>query len=244
MKYYVFLSTKVNPKKLKRIKRGEGIIVIEIDDYTKAEITAIKAKGYTVLGYISVGTIEKERTWWKQYKGLALKRLEDWPDEYFADLSNKKWRDFITSSRAKQIKKKGCDGWWCDNIDVCEYYPSKPFGIYVIEILNKLHDMGGYVMINGGAYFINKHNHIYHLDGYTQEEVFSRIKSYKGKGTFGEQTKSQQKVYKSTIKECMKLGIQCFLLEYTRDDKVKEKIKAYCKEGKCTGYYISKEVDL
>ena len=65
MSYKVNLTTKINPKKL---KEGTGIIAIESDDYTEKQIEAIKAKGYKVLAYLSIGTIEEERPWFKQFE--------------------------------------------------------------------------------------------------------------------------------------------------------------------------------
>lgn len=58
MTYKVYLTAKINPKTL---KKGSGIIVLEPEDYTIDQIKVIKAKGYKVLAYLSIGTIEKER---------------------------------------------------------------------------------------------------------------------------------------------------------------------------------------
>ena len=245
MKYRVYLSTVVNSAKL---AEGTGIIVIEPDDYTAAKVKAIKAKGYKVLGYLSVGTVEKERTWWKKYKKYALKKLEDWPDENYADLTKKAWGDFLVS-RAKALRKKGFDGFWCDNIDVCEYYPTEKMYSSCMDILKRIKAVGGYVMINGGSRFLQKCIETSvdpkgFIDGYTQEEVFSRITSYRGKGKFGRQHKEEAEYYKEIIKLANERKIQTFLLEYTTEEAVKEDIRAYYKEKSCTGYYISGNVDL
>ena len=58
MNYKVCLTTKINSSK---IKKGSGILVVEPDDYKDLEIKELKAKGYKVLAYLSVGTIERER---------------------------------------------------------------------------------------------------------------------------------------------------------------------------------------
>lgn len=244
MNYKVYLSTKIKPDKL---AKGSGIIVLEPDDYSSKEIKAIRAKGYTVLGYISVGTIEKERPWFKKYKKYALKRLKDWPNEYFADLTKKEWRDFLIA-KAKGIKNKGCNGWWADNIDVYEYYPSNGMFNGVCSALESIRILGGYLMINGGSRFLKRafatDRSIPYINGYTQEEVFSRIISYSGKGKFGKQTAEESKYYKSIISLALKHNIPTYLLEYTRDNKVKEQIKKYRAEKKCSGYYISGDVNL
>lgn len=241
MYYRVRLTTKVNHKKL---KKGSGIIAIETDDYKKSEILAIKKKGYTVLGYLSVGTIEKERPWYKEYKKFALKRLKDWPNECYADCREEEWQDFLYK-RAKDLKKKGVDGLWCDNLDVYEYYKSDDMLISLIAILQHLRTEFPYIMVNGGKKFFEKAPHIDTLvDGITQEEVFSQILNYSGKGKFGKQSKDESKKYKAYMKGLKKAGVDTFLLEYTTDSELKKKIKDFVKTYELTGWCISGKVNL
>jgi len=244
VKYKVNLSTKVNPAKL---AAGTGIIVIEPDDYTDAQIKAIKAKGYKVLAYLSVGTIEKERSWYNKYKKYGLKKLEDWPNEVYADVRKTNWRAFLVS-RAKQLKKRGFDGFWCDNLDVYEYYKSEKMFAACKAVLKQIKQLG-YVMVNGGSEFWDvamdkKVNLSSIVNGVTQEEVFSLIKKYSGKGTFGLQKASESKFYQGLLKKLLKHRVQTFLLEYTRNEVVKNKIRNFCKTYKMTGYYISGDVNL
>ena len=244
MKYKVYLSTKIKPSTL---KQGSGIMVLEPDDYSAAEIKAIKKKGYKVLGYLSVGTIEKERTWYKTYSKYALKTLKDWPNEKYADVRKTNWRVFLVN-RAKAIKKKGFDGWWCDNLDVYEYYKSVKMFAACKAVLKAIKSIGGYLMVNGGSEFWDdvmdkKVNLKTIVNGVTQEEVFSLIKSYKGKGTFGKQKKTEGDFYKKLLKKLMSRGVGAFLLEYTRDESVKKSIKDWCSKNGAS-YYISEGVNL
>ena len=229
MAYKVNLSTKVNTKTL---KKGSGIIVVEPDDYKQYEIKVIKDKGYKVLGYLSVGTIETERSFYKKYSKYKLKQLPDWPKEFYIDVRKTDWRKFL-AGRAKEILDKGCDGWWLDNIDVYSEYKSKAMFTALAAVFLKLKDMKGYIMINGGSEWlddaIDKGIKLTdYLNGYTQEEVFTLIKDYSGKGKFGKQTDSDKKYYQTLIKKAIKRKVQCFLLEYTRDSKLKTAIREWC----------------
>lgn len=243
MNYKVYLSTKIDPKTL---KKGSGIMVLEPDDYTKTAVKQIKAKGYKVLGYISVGTLEKERSWYKKYKKFALKKLEDWPNEVYVDVREKEWRDFLVS-RAKAIKAKGFDGWWCDNLDVYEYYKSGKMFASLQASLSRIKKLGGYVMVNGGSeffdYALDHKRKISWVNGVTQEEVFSLITSYKGDGKFGKQEKSQKYFYQDLLKRLKKKGMDIFLLEYTKDKDLKITIGSYC-TLMGFNYYISGKVNL
>lgn len=243
--YRVYLSTKISAKKL---EKGSGIIVIEPDDYTSAQIKSIKAKGYKVLAYLSVGTIEKERPWFNKYKKYRLQRLEDWPNEWYIDVRKAPWIEFLID-RAKSLRKKGFDGLWCDNLDVYEYNKSTAMFNGCRLALKQLQKAAGYIMVNGGSEFFDKAmdkklNLKEMVNGVTQEEVFSRITDYSGSGKFGVQEKGQHNFYVSYLKRLKKYGIQTFLLEYTRDTAVKKNIESFCKNYQMTGYYISKDVDL
>ena len=82
------------------------------------------------------------------------------------------------------------------------------------------------------------------VDGVTQEEVFSLIKNYSKKGKFGKQTAAQSRFYQNLMKKLLNKKVQTFLLEYTINLSLKQKIKAFCKKEKITGYYISNNVNL
>lgn len=244
MSYKVSLTTKIDPTKL---KEGSGIIVIESEDYTDKQIQEIAAKGYRALAYLSIGTIERERPWFKQFEKYKLKRLDDWPKEYYMNMQKTAWQKFLVN-RAMALKQRGFDGWWCDNLDVYSEYKSSTEFTACYGLLQKIKKLGGYVMVNGGSEFlddaIDKCAELkYILNGYTQEEVFSLIKDYEGKGEFGKQHKEDRKFYQGLIKKLEKRKINCYLLEYTRDKDLKEKIKKWCKEQK-VGYCISEDVNL
>ena len=244
MTYKVYLSSAPKPTSF---KRGKGIIVLEPDNYTKEQIKAIKGKGYAVLGYLSAGTLEDYRSWWRKFSKHKLKRLSDWPHEWYMDLRKTDWRSFLLA-RAVALKGKGFDGWWLDNLDVYSEYKSKAMFDVIKAFLQKLQGYKGYVMINGGSEWVDDAidkglTLSKFLDGYTQEEVFSRITDYSGKGKFGKQTAKDSKYYKELIKKAEKRKVNCFLLEYTRDKVLREKIKEWCKKNK-VDYYIAKDVNL
>ena len=57
------------------------------------------------------------------------------------------------------------------------------------------------------------------------------------------QKKDDKKFYQSLIKKAIKRKVQCFLLEYTKDEDLKASIKEWCKTVKAN-YYISSDVNL
>ena len=116
-------------------------------------------------------------------------------------------------------------------------------------LLKNIKKIGGYVMVNGGSEFFDKAMDkklkvSTMVNGVTQEEVFSLIKNYSGKGKFGEQKADQKKWYKSYMKRLVKNKVQGFLLEYTREEAVKKKIKKFVKTYGMSGAYVSGDVNL
>ena len=245
MEYIVSLTTKINAASLQQEPK---MLALEPEDYTQAEIKAIRAKGYKTLAYLSIGTISTERPWYKLYSPYKLKRLPDWPKEYYMDLREEPWQEFLVE-RAGELKEQGFDGWWLDNLDVYSEYKSKAMFTAVQSVLQSIKAIGGYVMVNGGSEWLDdaldrKVDISKYVDGYTQEEVFSRVTSYRGKGTFGKQTNGDSRFYQTLLQRVLKAGTDTFLLEYSRDPAMKGKIIDWCGKTGMTGVCISEDIDL
>lgn len=245
MEYIVSLTTKI---KAASLQQHPGMLVLEPEDYTRDEVKAIQAKGYKTLAYLSIGTISTERPWYKQYSPYKLDRLPDWPKEYYMDLRREPWQKFLLQ-RALELKGQGFDGWWLDNLDVYSEYKSTSMFAAVQTVLQFIKNIDGYVMVNGGSEWLDdaldrKTNISNFIDGYTQEEVFSMVTSYKGKGRFGKQNFEDHIFYQTLLKRVRKAGVDTFLLEYTRDMRLKGKIIDWCEKNGMTGCCISEDIDL
>lgn len=235
--YKVSLTTKAKAEK------GSGLLAIEPEDYTAKEVQALKRAGYTVLAYMSVGSVSDERSYYKQLEPYTLRKLDDWEHERYLDVCEPAVQDWLIN-RGMALLNAGYDGIWADNIDVYEEYPSDAAYKGITRILQALYPHG-YIMINGGMEYmlraISQKARVAH--GVTQEEVFSLITDYSGRGTFGAQIASESLEYQKYISKAMGAGMEAYLLEYTRDANLKKKIVNYC-EASGAGYYISEDVDL
>ena len=217
--------------------------MIEPEDYTAAEVQALKRAGNTVLAYLSVGSVSDERSYYKQLQKYTLRKLDDWEHERYLDVCQSAVQDWLIN-RGMALLNAGYDGIWADNIDVFEEYPSDSAYKGITRILQALYPHG-YIMINGGMEYmlraISQKARVAH--GVTQEEVFSLITDYDGRGTFDAQIASESLEYQKYIAKAMGAGMEAYLLEYTRDSKLKQKIIDYC-TASGAGYYISEDVDL
>ena len=236
--YKVCLTTKAKP-----VSGASGLLAIEPEDYTAKEVQALKSAGYTVLAYLSVGSVDERRSYYKQLEPYTLRRLDDWEHERYLDVCEPAVQDWLINQGMKFLNA-GYDGLWIDNIDVYEEYPSDAAYKGITRILQALYPHG-YIMINGGLKYvteaISKNARIAH--GVTQEEVFSRITDYDPPGKFAAQKSSQSVEYQKYIARVLGAGMGAFLLEYTTDKSLKTKIMDYCR-AIGAGYYISSNVDL
>ena len=143
--YNVSLTTKLKPPQ-------KGIIAIEPEDYSAAEVAALKQHA-KVLAYLSVGSVSDERSYYKALKPYTLRKLDDWPHERYLDLRHPQVRDWI-QKRARDLKRMGFDGFWLDNLDVYEEYRSTDMFNAMTLTLHAIKALGGYVMVNGGMIYL------------------------------------------------------------------------------------------
>jgi len=115
----------------------------------------------------------------------------------------------------------------------------------LIEILESYRDMGLPVLVNGADDFVTRLIEEEEHDlirGVNQETVFTRIIDY-DRDKFGKAKEEQEQFYVGYLKMCSDAGLDVFLLEYTRDADLAEKIARYSEKNGYR-YYISEHVNL
>ena len=116
-KYGVFLGAE--PEDMDAVSQYE-IIVIDAQYFSRKEIAELKSEGHTVFSYINVGSLEEFRPYYDDYSEYTLSVYENWEDEMWVDVSAPEWQDLIIDDLAADLKDKGVDGLFVDNVDV--YY--------------------------------------------------------------------------------------------------------------------------
>ena len=228
-----------NSSKLKQLFNYK-LVVIDFQEFTKADVDKLHAKGIKVYTYLNIGSIENWRTYWKTYKKYALSNYDGWPGEKWIDVSKTDWQKFITGTLAPKLNKMGADGYFIDNADV--YFHYKRDGIYkgLQTILRTVHSYGKPVLINGGDNFVTKamkdNSYLNLFDGVNQEEVFT-TNSYKT------QSSSETKYLKNYLATVKAKNLKVYLLEYKANSSNLKKIKDYC-SANGFGYHNAKDKDL
>ena len=177
---------------------------------------------------------------------ITIGEYQHWEEEKWIDVSAPRWQNFVLNDLSVSILNKGVDGLFIDNTDV--FYEFDENISYFHGLNNMLTELKKrtYICINGGDIFVKRYLNQYGsldpiLDGVNQETVFSKINWEDN--TFGENTREEVNYYKEYVETVAKTKKDVYLLEYTTDDNLKEKIASYCQE-KGFKYYISKSLEL
>lgn len=221
------------------------IIVLETDNYTKEDIEQLHKAGHKVYSYLNVGALENWRDYWNDYKKYSLGVYQNWEDEVWIDVSKKEWQDFVVNKLGKKMNDKNIDSFFIDNTDI--YYFKNNENIYkgLIDIFKGLKKYNKGIVVNGGDVFVSrviseKQGSL--ITAINQEGCFTTVKNY-NKDIFGEQAPDDRKYFTDYIENCKANGIDVFILEYTKDEKLKNKIIKYCQE-KDFKYFISPTIKL
>lgn len=87
------------------------------------KLAPFKAAGKPVVGYISLGEVEKRNTYFAQIKAkdLLVDENENWPDSFRVRIGDRKWRKFVVDKLIPKIIAKGFDGIFMDTVDTADY---------------------------------------------------------------------------------------------------------------------------
>lgn len=240
--YGVFLNA--DASSLKQLKNYD-LIVIDAQYFTKGDIELLHQNGTKVYTYLNIGSIENFREYYTSYEKLTIGRYEHWDEEKWVDVADPDWQKFI-EQLSQELFEKGVDGFFIDNCDVYYYAPRESIFEGLTAILQNIMTFDKAVIINGGDTYVTEYSERYGaidhiMTGVNQESVWSAIDF--DKGTFYEQTKETRDYYCNYLEACQADGMDVYLLEYTTDKKLIQKIKKYCNEHDFH-FYVSNSLEL
>lgn len=240
--YGVFLNA--DASSLEQLKKYD-LIVIDAQYFNKSDIELLHQNGTRVYTYLNIGSIENFREYYTSYEKLTIGRYEHWDEEKWVDVADPDWQKFI-EQLSQELFEKGVDGFFIDNCDVYYYAPRESIFEGLTAILQNIMTFDKAVIINGGDTYVTEYRERYGaidhiMTGVNQESVWSAIDF--DKGTFYEQTKETRDYYCKYLEACQADGMDVYLLEYTTDKKLIQKIKKYCNEHDFH-FYVSNSLEL
>ena len=240
--YGVFLNA--DASSLEQLKKYD-LIVIDAQYFNKSDIELLHQNGTRVYTYLNIGSIENFREYYTTYEKLTIGRYEHWDEEKWVDVADPDWQKFM-EQLSQELFEKGVDGFFIDNCDVYYYAPRESIFEGLTAILQNIMTFDKAVIINGGDTYVTEYSERYGaidhiMTGVNQESVWSAIDF--DKGTFYEQTKETRDYYCNYLEACQADGMDVYLLEYTTDKKLIQKIKKYCNEHDFH-FYVSNSLEL
>lgn len=240
--YGVFLNA--DASSLEQLKKYD-LIVIDAQYFNKSDIELLHQNGTKVYTYLNIGSIENFREYYTSYEKLTIGRYEHWDEEKWVDVADPDWQKFM-KQLSQELFEKGVDGFFIDNCDVYYYAPRESIFEGLTAILQNIMTFDKAVIINGGDTYVTEYRERYGaidhiMTGVNQESVWSAIDF--DKGTFYEQTTETRDYYCNYLEACQADGMDVYLLEYTTDKKLIQKIKKYCNEHDFH-FYVSNSLEL
>ena len=166
---YCFEQDKVL-KTLNRCKKND-LAVIDTDGIDPKWIRKAVDRGVYVYGYLNIGALEKERSYYTAFKSLRLAKYDGWEGEYWIDPTHANWQAHIYEE-AEKIKATGAIGLYLDNTDIywmCKegfkeqkstmmQTAPKAADVYnaLASMVRGISRMGLIVMPNGGDEFVSR----------------------------------------------------------------------------------------
>jgi hypothetical protein len=149
------------------------LIVMDGEDAHSRNVYPLRQQGKVVLGYLSVGTIEKGRFWYEAAKPYRLDYWGDW-GEWYAKVKSAGFRRLIAEKVASRMLSKGFNGLFLDNTDMVETHPGQREGMKLL-----VESLRGVVDATDGLLFTQNGEDsvapiLPYLDGWNREDVNPR----------------------------------------------------------------------
>jgi endo-alpha-1,4-polygalactosaminidase (GH114 family) len=147
------------------------LVVVDGEQTKPASVARLRAGGTLVLGYLSVGTIEPFRSWFRKLRPYELRDRFKQFGEIYADVDAAGFRRAIARRIAPQLLGKGFDGLFLDNTDMVETHKRQRGGMrLLIRSLSALvHRRGGLLFAQNGEASVGPLLRFY--DGWNREDV-------------------------------------------------------------------------
>ena len=230
--YGVFIG--MEKKDLQQLTKSYQTMVLDATNLDKSDIKQLHSESQQIFAYLNVGALETSNSFYQDFKDLTFKPYDNWPDEYWLDVTDSAWQDFLVHKLAQILKDKGVDGLFLDNLDVYDHDQRPEVYASLVQLLKEFQTMNLPVIINGGSTFVSQflaedpqlaRQLIYAVN---QESVFLAYDFDADKPV--QQTAEAEDFYLDYLNNLSQTGIQVFLIEYGADSYQADKILKQCQE--------------
>jgi endo-alpha-1,4-polygalactosaminidase (GH114 family) len=167
------LGVRLTAENINRLAEYD-LLVLDGENATADNLTTLRSihPDIVILGYLSVGTIENFRSWYRLLKPFRLELWGDW-GEWYADVRNRKFRRRLIKQILPTILVKDFDGLFLDNLDMISTHPRQKAAMFklVSAISAEVKEQDGLLFAQNGFDIINPF--LPFLDGWNLEDVLT-----------------------------------------------------------------------
>lgn len=138
---------------------GYRMLILETDHYSGDEIDLFRQHGAVVLGYLSLGEVDDNRSYFPELQERGFKGSNTNWNSYYLNLQDPETRRILIDSAAAGVMAKGVDGLFLDTIDaVAPYTDRNDMQDEMLELIRSLRKKYPdiWMMQNAGLFLIEE----------------------------------------------------------------------------------------
>lgn len=138
---------------------GYKLLILETDHYTEDEIREFRKQGAIVLGYVSLGEVDTNRSYFTELQKQGFLGINPNWNSHYLNLEDAETRRILIDSAAAGVMGKGADGLFLDTIDaVAPYTERKHLKDEMLNLISSLRSEfpDSWIMQNAGLFMVDK----------------------------------------------------------------------------------------
>lgn len=207
-----------------QVARDYELLIVESDQYNKAETDSLKTTENTVIAYISLGEVDRNRWYFSLLEERGFLGVNENWDSPYLDLEDSVTRSILLDKVINNIMVKGYDGLFLDTIDnVAPYTERAHLEPYMLEIIEEIRKRYPEAVIiqNAGLFLLDDTKHL--IDGVLIEDIATLYNFEDESYQFRDEDEFKARV--DTVSKYAALSDQPFLLvDYADTNELKEKV--------------------
>ncbi|NGP87896.1 endo alpha-1,4 polygalactosaminidase [Fodinibius halophilus] len=157
---------------LEKVASKYDLLIVEPENYTKAAVDTLNTSENTLLGYISLGEVNKYRWYYPLMEEQGFIGMNENWDSPYLNLADSTTRSILLDKVLPNIMVKGYDGLFLDTVDdVAPYTERSHLQPYMLEVIAGIKERypEAIVIQNAGLFMLDK-THKY-IDAVLIEDV-------------------------------------------------------------------------
>ncbi|WP_212747554.1 endo alpha-1,4 polygalactosaminidase [Fodinibius saliphilus] len=207
---------------LEKVASKYDLLIVEPDNYSKAAVDTLNTPDNTLLGYISLGEVNKFRWYYPLMEEQGFIGINENWDSPYLNLADSTTRSILLDKVLPNIMTKGYDGLFLDTIDnVAPYTERSHLQPYMLEIIAGIKERypKAVVVQNAGLFMLDR-THKY-IDAVLIEDVATNY-NFKRKDYHLRSTESYREKVDRIIKLKQEYDLPFLIVDFAKTYSLKK----------------------